>query len=242
MFARGSGEKLQIRDLYYAVGDAQILSGVDADASEGLVTAIVGPSGAGKSTLLRTINRLIEPTSGEIYLDGKPTSQMDPLLLRRQVGMVFQLPALFGDTVEEAILYGVRLSDTGADADAESLLQRVGLDGSFSGRSPQSLSVGQQQRVSVARSLALQPQVLLMDEPTSSLDEAARRGMESLIRELVEGLGPTVILVSHDLDQVRRIADSVILISDGRSVGRWPTEAFFSAEGKETRRLVSGGA
>lgn len=242
MFAKGSGEKLQIRGLSYAVGGAQILSGVDAAASEGLVTAIVGPSGAGKSTLLRTINRLIEPTSGEIYLDGKPTSQMDPLLLRRQVGMVFQLPALFGDTVEEAILYGVRLSDTNADADAESLLRRVGLDGSFRRRGPQSLSVGQQQRVSVARSLALRPQVLLMDEPTSSLDEAARHSMERLIRELVEGLGPTVILVSHDLDQVRRIADSVILLSNGRSVGRWPTREFFSEEGKEARKLVSEGA
>ncbi|MGB3682834.1 MAG: phosphate ABC transporter ATP-binding protein [Rubrobacteraceae bacterium] len=242
MPARGSSEKLRIRDLGYSIGGAWILSGVDAAASEGLVTAIVGPSGAGKSTLLRTINRLIEPTSGEIYLDGEPTSQMDPLLLRRRVGMVFQLPALFGDTVEEAILYGARLSGDESDTDAESLLRRVGLDGSFHGRTPRSLSVGQQQRVSVARSLALRPQVLLMDEPTSSLDEAARRGMERLIRELVEGQGPTVILVSHDLDQVRRVADSVILLSGGRSVGQWPTREFFSEEAKEARKLVSEGA
>ena len=92
----------------------------------GSITAVVGPSGAGKSTLLRAINRLIEPTAGEVYLDGKPTSGMDPLDLRRRVGMVFQLPALFGATVEEATLYGARLA--GKDADAGRLLEMAGLD------------------------------------------------------------------------------------------------------------------
>ncbi len=192
--------------------------------------------------MLRTINRLTEPTAGEVYLDGKLTSRMGTLLLRRRVGMVLQLPALFGDThgLEDAILYSFRLSS--AEADAEALLQQVGIDGSFCGRSPQSLSVGEQQRVSVARSFALRPQALLMDEPTSSLDEAARRGIENLIREFVDGSGPTIILVSHDLDQVWRIPDSVILISEERSIGCWPVRKFFSTEGKKARELVFGGA
>jgi len=102
----------------------------------------VGPSGAGKSTLLRAINRLVEPTAGEVYLDGHPTSGMDPLELRRQVGMVFQLPALFGETVEDAVLYGARLA--GRDADAGRLLEMAGLAGSRRDREPQSLSVGEQ--------------------------------------------------------------------------------------------------
>ena len=143
----------------------------------GAITAVVGPSGAGKSTLLRTINRLIDPTAGEVYLDGEPTSRMDPLKLRRRVGMVFQLSALFGATVEEATLYGARLA--GRDADAGRLLEMAGLDAAFLGKAPQTLSVGEQQRVSIARALALEPQVLLIDEPTSALDEAARRRVRS---------------------------------------------------------------
>lgn len=234
-------EKIRADGIRYERRGAEILSGVDAAAAQGEVTAVVGPSGAGKSTLLRVINRLIEPTSGEVYLDGEPTSGMDMLLLRRRVGMVLQLPALFGETVEEAVLYGARLSDTdGQASSALDLLKSVGLEEGLLGRDPQSLSVGQQQRVSVARSLALNPQALLMDEPTSSLDEAARRGMEATIRGLVDRSGLTVMLVSHDLDQVRRIADSVVLLEGGRSLGRWSARDFFSAAGEEARGLISG--
>ena len=157
--------KIEVRRLRYGVGDTEILAGVDALVPDGEVTAIVGPSGVGKSTLLRAINRLIEPTSGEVYLDGEPTSGLDPLDLRRRVGMVFQIPALFGGSVEEAVLYGARLS--GKDADPRRLLEVVGLDASLAGRDPQSLSVGQQQRVTMARALALEPEVLLLDEPTT---------------------------------------------------------------------------
>lgn len=236
-------DKIRAESLRYVRQGAEILEDVDASAVTGEVTAVVGPSGAGKSTLLRVVNRLIEPTSGEVYLDGVPTSRMDMLFLRRRVGMVLQLPALFGETVEDAVLYGVRLAGSGESRrSAGDLLHSVGLEHGLLGRDPQSLSVGQQQRVSVARSLALGPQALLMDEPTSSLDEAARRSMESMIRDLVEGSGLTVMLVSHDLDQVRRVADSVILLSGGRSLGRWRTEDFFSSAGDEARELVSGGA
>lgn len=204
----------------------------------GAVTAVVGPSGAGKSTLLRAVNRLIEPTAGEVYLDGEPTSGMDPLELRRRVGMVFQLPALFGATVEEAILYGTRLA--GREADAERLLRMAGLDASFTGKDPQTLSVGEQQRVSIARALALRPEALLMDEPTSALDEATRRRIEDLIRELNASLGLTIVAVSHDLDQVERVADRVVVLVRGRSEGEWSREEFFSGPGEKARRYISG--
>lgn len=235
-----AADRIRVEGLRYVRRGAELLTGVELSAAAGEVTAIVGPSGAGKSTLLRAINRLIEPTSGEVYLDGEPASRMDTLLLRRRVGMVLQLPALFGESVEEAVLYGARLSDDEPEAGA--LLDQVGLDDSFLARDPGTLSVGQQQRVSVARALALRPQALLMDEPTSSLDEAARRSMEALIRSLVGESGLTVILVSHDLDQVRRVADSVVLLADGRSVGHWRTGEFFSTAGEDARRLVSGRA
>ncbi len=214
------------------------MRGLNADMPGGSITAIVGPSGAGKSTLLRTINRLIEPTSGEVYLDGEPTSGMNTLELRRRVGMVFQLPALFGATVEEATLYGARLA--GRSADAGRLLEMAGLDASYKDKAPQSLSVGEQQRVSIARALALEPDALLVDEPTSALDEAARRRIEDLIQELNASLGLTIVLVSHALDQVERVADRVLLLVAGRSEGEWSKEEFFSGPGEQARRYIAG--
>lgn len=236
----GSGRaKVQISGLHYAVAGTEILKGVDATFPAGRITCVVGPSGAGKSTLLRAINRLIEPTAGEVYLDGTPTSRMNPLTLRRRVGMVFQLPSLFGASVEEAVLYGPRLA--GEEADIGELLETVGLDTSFGNRDPQSLSVGQQQRVSVARALALRPEVLLMDEPTSALDEAARARLEELIWNLNGRTGLTIVLVSHDLAQVERVADRVVLMVSGRGEGEWSREEFFSEGGNEQmRRLVAG--
>ncbi|MCA1728295.1 MAG: phosphate ABC transporter ATP-binding protein [Actinobacteria bacterium] len=234
------GLKVRASRLWYAAGGVEILKDINVGAQEGAITAVVGPSGAGKSTLLRAINRLIEPTAGEVYLDGSPTSGMDPLALRRRVGMVFQLPALFGASVEDELLYGPHLA--GRSTDVGRLLEMVGLDGSFEDRDPRTLSVGQQQRVSIARSLALEPEVLLMDEPTSALDEAARRHIEELIRELNARLDLTIVLVSHALDQVERVADRVVLLAAGRSEGEWSKEEFFSGEGGEqAKRFISGG-
>ncbi len=230
--------KIEISGLGYALGGVEILKSIDAGVPEGEITAVVGPSGAGKSTLLRAINRLIEPSSGEIYLDGEPTSALDPLELRRRVGMVFQIPALFGASVEEAVLYGARL--TGGDADAGRLLGMVGLDTSLGGRDPQALSVGQQQRVSVARALALEPEALLLDEPTSALDEAARRKIEDLVRDLNARLGLTMVFVSHDLAQVERVADRVVVLAEGRNIGAWDREDFFSGAGERARQFIAG--
>jgi len=230
--------KLEVRGLRYVAGGTEILTGVDALVPDGEVTAVVGPSGAGKSTLLRAINRLIEPTSGEVYLDGQPTRSLDPLELRRRVGMVFQIPALFGGSVEEAVLYGACLS--GKDADLGRLLEMVELDVSLAGRDPQALSVGQQQRVSIARTLALEPEALLLDEPTSALDEAARRRIEELVRDLNTRLGLTMVFVSHDLAQVERVADRVVVLAEGRSKGTWDREDFFSNAGERARRFIAG--
>jgi ABC-type methionine transport system ATPase subunit len=228
---------IEVSGLGYAVGGVEILKCVDAGMPGGEITAVVGPSGAGKSTLLRAINRLIEPSSGEVYLDGVPTSGLDPLQLRRRVGMVFQIPALFGGSVEEAVLYG-RLF--GKDADPGRLLEMVGLDVSLAGRDPQALSVGQQQRVTMARALALEPEALLLDEPTSALDQAARRRIEELVRDLNIRLGLTLVFVSHDLAQVERAADRVVVLAEGRSVGAWDRDDFFSGAGERARRFIAG--
>ena len=152
--------------------------------------------------------------------------------------MGFQIPALFGDSVEDAILYGARLS--GKDADPEPLLRTVGLDASLKERNPQALSVGQQQRVSIARALALEPEALLLDEPTSALDEAARRRIEELATDLNARLGLTLVFVSHDLSQVERVADRVVVLAAGRIVGAWDREDFFSHAGEQARQLIAG--
>ena len=230
--------KIEASGLGYAVAGAEILKGVDIEVPDGGITAVVGPSGAGKSTLLRAINRLIEPSSGEVFLDGEPMGAIDPLELRRRVGMVFQIPALFGDTVEEAVLYGARLS--GKDVDPGQLLEMVGLDASLRARDPQTLSVGQQQRVAIARALALRPEALLLDEPTSALDEAARSKIEELIMDLNARLGLTMVFVSHDLSQVERVADRVVVLAEGKSVGEWGREDFFSRPGERARRYIAG--
>jgi ABC-type methionine transport system ATPase subunit len=230
--------KIEASGLGYAVAGAEILKGVDIEVPDGGITAVVGPSGAGKSTLLRAINRLIEPSSGEVFLDGEPTGAIDPLELRRRVGMVFQIPALFGDTVEEAVLYGARLS--GKDVDPGQLLEMVGLDASLRARNPQTLSVGQQQRVAITRALALRPEALLLDEPTSALDEAARSKIEELVMDLNARLGLTMIFVSHDLSQVERVADRVVVLAEGKSVGEWGREDFFSRPGERARRYIAG--
>jgi ABC-type methionine transport system ATPase subunit len=223
--------KIEVRRLSYEVGGTEILAGVDALVPDGEITAVVGPSGAGKSTLLRAINRLVEPTSGEVYLDGEATGSLDPLELRRRVGMVFQIPALFGDSVEEALLYGARLA--GRSAHAGKLLELVGLDASMAGRTPETLSVGQQQRVSVARTLALEPEVLL-------LEEAARRKIEDLVRDLNAHLGLTMVFVSHDLSQVGRVADRVVLLAEGKIlVGTLSYCSFFTSS-HQIRQGVSG--
>jgi ABC-type methionine transport system ATPase subunit len=220
-------------------GEAEILRGVTFAVQAGGVFSVVGPSGAGKRTLLRTINRLVESTAGNIFLDGTPIEEINPLELRRRIGMVFQLPALFGDTVEDSVLYGVRLA--GKCADVERLLGLAGLAPSLASRNPQSLSVGQQQRVPIARALALEPEVLLMDEPTSALDQVARQRIEDLIRQLNKELGLTIVVVSHALDQVERIADRVVLLIDGRSEVEWSKEEFFGkGVGEKARRFVEG--
>ena len=230
--------KIRVSGLEYAIGGTEILKDVNVAIRDGGVTAVVGPSGAGKSTLLRAINRLIEPTSGEIFLDGEPTSGMDPLELRRRVGMVFQIPALFGDSVEDAVRYGARLS--GEEADCGRLLEMVGLSASLAERDPQALSVGQQQRVAIARALALRPEALLLDEPTSALDEAARSRVEELVTELNDELGLTMVFVTHDLSQVERVADHVALLAGGRCEGEWGREEFFSRAGERARQYIAG--
>ena len=192
-----------------------ILDDVDLVVSDSGITVVVGPSGAGKSMLLRLLNRLEVPSEGEVRFRGEPVASIDPLVLRRQVGMVFQRPAPFPGTVRDNLL--VADPDAAADALASALVAaRLGAD--FLDRSADELSGGEAQRMCLARTLVTGPEALLMDEPTSALDPDARRGLERTARRLVEG-GRPVVWVTHDLEQCSRLADEVVVMIDGRVAG-----------------------
>jgi len=220
----------RLRGTSVTLGGQKILNDIDLEVRQGEVMAVVGPSGAGKSTLLRCLNRLNEISSGDVEFKGTPLRTLDPLDLRRRVGMVFQIPVMFEGSVKENIDYATSLG--GPEAAAEELLVRVGLDPSFLNKNAANLSVGEQQRLCLARALVNQPEVLLMDEPTASLDPFNTRLVEDLILELC-AQGLTIILVSHNMAQARRVGDRVALLKEGRMVTVLPRDDFFSSYGEE---------
>jgi putative ABC transport system ATP-binding protein len=177
-------------------------------------TCVAGPSGAGKSTLLRLLNRLADCEGGTVRYGGCDVRERDPLELRREVGLVPQLPALLDGDVAGNVSFGPRL--VGREADVGRVLELAGLDASFAEREAARLSVGEQQRVMLARALALEPSVLLLDEPTSALDEQAKRAVEATLLELRERLGVSFVFVTHDLVQAERLADRVLWLREGR--------------------------
>jgi putative ABC transport system ATP-binding protein len=190
------------------------------DVSAGLPagsTAVVGPSGAGKSTLLRLLDRLADPDQGSISFNGSPLTDYDPLELRREVALVPQLPALLEGTVESNIVYAAELADR--EPECGRCLELAGLDGSFAGRDVTRLSVGEQQRAMLARALTQQPKVLLLDEPTSALDHATRDAIEATLAGLRKELEISIVLVSHDPEQARRMSDWVVRLDHGRVAG-----------------------
>jgi putative ABC transport system ATP-binding protein len=202
-------------------GDRRVLDSLSAAIPTG-ATAIVGPSGAGKSTLLRLLNRLADPDAGTIAYRHKSLVEYEPLALRREVSLVPQLPALLEGTVESNLAYAAGLA--GQELDAERCLRLAGLDPDFAGRDVAKLSVGEQQRAMLARALAQGPAVLLLDEPTSALDHAARDAIEATLAELRRELEISIILVSHDPEQARRLGDWVVRLEQGRAIEAGPIE------------------
>jgi putative ABC transport system ATP-binding protein len=196
-------ERFEYRDVRVDGDDGPIVEGFSAVISRLGLTAMVGSSGAGKTTLLRLLNRLDDPDAGQVLLDGKDVRDYDVLDLRRRVQYVGQVPVTFPGTVIE----NLALADPSTDASA--LLARVGLDPALADRRADALSVGEAQRLSLARALACAPEALLLDEPTSALDTTSKGGIEQLIRSLAGG-GLTVVLVTHDPRQAAELAGAVI--------------------------------
>lgn len=254
--------RIAVEGLTFEVGRGaqaprRIVDDVSFRVAAGGVFTVLGPSGSGKSTLLRCLNRLVEPSAGRVLLDGQDASELPVQDLRRRVGMVFQTAALFDGSVVDNVLYGPRLhagkasGDGGgrgaagdahaAHAHAEGLLRRVGLPAAFRDKPVTELSGGEAQRVSLARALANEPEVLLLDEPTAALDPTASQLIEDLLLQLAADTDLTFVFVTHNLAQARRIGDHGLLLVEGRVVDQGPLPAFLDDPALETTRLFVEG-
>lgn len=204
----------ELRDVRLARGGRQVLDGLSAEIPTG-VTALVGPSGSGKSTVLRLLNRLSDPDSGSVRYRDRDVRELDPLELRCEVSLVPQLPALLPGTVAENVAFAVDLA--GAEPDLERALGLAGLTPDYAERDVGKLSVGERQRAMLARALAQNPRVLLLDEPTSALDPEARGAVEATIGRLESELDVSIVIVTHDHDQARRLATRAVGIERGHA-------------------------
>ncbi|WP_256760428.1 amino acid ABC transporter ATP-binding protein [Cohnella sp. WQ 127256] len=224
---------INITNLTKAFGKAQVLKGISTQVDQGEVVALIGPSGSGKSTFLRCLNLLETPTSGTITIDGVELTnpKVDAAQVRLRIGMVFQHFHLFPhmtvlDNITFAPIEVKGLSVEAARAKAHELLARVGLSDKADSY-PSRLSGGQKQRVAIARSLAMEPDIMLFDEPTSALDPEMVKEVLNVIRTLADS-GMTMLIVTHEMKFAREAADTIYFLDDGKLVERATPEQFFS--------------
>jgi len=191
---------LIVRNLTVNSDGVNILDGVSFSVSQGECLCLTGPSGAGKTVLLKCLNRLIKPSAGEILLDGQDTGKMNPVEVRKQICLVGQLPVLFAGTVKD---------------DYATLMENVGLSPEYLTKNASKLSGGEKQKVATARALGLKPAILLFDEPTAALDAASKLVIDDQIRRLNRDYGMTIIVVTHDMEEARRLSRRILRIKKG---------------------------
>ncbi|WP_311244108.1 amino acid ABC transporter ATP-binding protein [Microbacterium sp. WCS2018Hpa-23] len=230
--------KIEVRDLHKSFGDNHVLKGIDLTVDDGEVVAVIGPSGSGKSTLLRCLNKLEEPTSGHVVIDGVDLTDKSVKLdeVRQRIGMVFQHFNLFPHmTVLENITLAPvelgKLSKAEAKERALALLDRVGLAEKADAK-PASLSGGQKQRVAIARALAMDPEIMLFDEATSALDPEMVGEVLQVIRDLASG-GMTMVLVTHEMGFAREVSGRTVFMDAGVVVEEGPPAELFGAPKNE---------
>ena len=213
---------IEIKNIVKTTGEKVILDDISLTIESGSFVVLIGPSGCGKTTTLKLLNKLIEPTSGEIYIDGKPISKEDPIKLRRNIGYVIQNIGLFPHlTIKENIELIPKLrgdkSEEEISETTERLVKMVGLDpDEFLYKYPTELSGGQQQRIGVIRAIATDADIILMDEPFSALDPITRTQLQEWLYELQQELKKTIIFVTHDMDEALKLADKICIMQGGK--------------------------
>ncbi|MFU8794469.1 MAG: phosphate ABC transporter ATP-binding protein [Dethiobacteria bacterium] len=230
-----------VRKIY----DKEVLYINELILTKGCIYGVIGPSGAGKSTLLRIINMLTDQSSGEILYNGEPAPKngLGKLTLQRNMALVFQKTLLFKDTVWNNIAYGLKargFNKKEIEIRVNSLLDQIGMT-ELASRRAETLSGGEAQRVAIARAVAFEPEILLLDEPTANLDPGNIELIEEMIIKMARDKAITVIMVTHNVFQARRIADQVIFINQGKIVEMGPTEKIFSKPDNESTRLFVEG-
>ncbi len=250
---RVSSPVIESRDLDVFYGDTQALHGIEMEVPERQVTALIGPSGCGKSTFLRSINRMndlidVARVEGDLYFHGKNVydDDVDPVALRRKIGMVFQKPNPFPKSIYDNVAYGLRVQgkdDGDVDEKVRTALEQAALLDEVEDQLDESgldLSGGQQQRLCIARAIAPDPEVVLMDEPASALDPVATSKIEDLIDDLAEEY--TVVIVTHSMQQAARISDkTAVFLTGGHLVEFDDTEKIFeNPESQQVEDYITG--
>ncbi|MGA2019392.1 MAG: ATP-binding cassette domain-containing protein [Candidatus Sulfotelmatobacter sp.] len=226
-----NGPVIEFRDVLYMLPNGQmLLQSLNLQVQRGETLVLLGRSGSGKTTTLKLINRLLNPSGGEVRVNGAPTAESDVIRLRRSIGYVIQDVGLFPHfTVERNIGLVPRIEGWSSDrihSRVEELLQMVGLDREIASRYPHQLSGGQRQRVGVARALAADPSILLMDEPFGALDALTRDQLQREFLSLQQRLNKTVVFVTHDLREALRLGSRIALMEAGRLVTVLPPQDF----------------
>jgi osmoprotectant transport system ATP-binding protein len=231
---------LRFEDVRKSYGETEAVAGVSLVVAEGAFVALVGASGSGKSTLLKTVNRLVEPSSGRVLLAGRDVASEPLPALRRRIGYVFQGIGLFPHmTVAENVGIGPRLAGAPLVAGrVAELLALVDLPADFAARMPDELSGGQRQRVGVARALAASPPLLLMDEPFGALDPITRDALGERVRALHRELGLTTVMVTHDMAEALLLAERVLVMDAGRIVADATPAQLLAGEGGEVAQAL----